>query len=251
MSYILEALKKSDQQRQQGATPTLNSVQLPVEENHRQPFPWLIALAVIVFIAGILIGWLQPWNSGQSAATVSPIAVKTPEASPPSMPRAPMNVPTDATATLARNPGQVPSPQTSPVMPLPAAASPAPVQSSPMPAARLAPPVVRNDSPAPAARTPVAPLREPVPTAPAKSAGAAEQNVIAKAELPPAILQELPSMSVALHAYSNKPSNRLVSINDKLLQEGDSLVPGLILEEVTRKDMIFTYKGFRFRQSVQ
>ncbi len=74
---------------------------------------------------------------------------------------------------------------------------------------------------------------------------------MAKAELPPAIQQELPPMAVSLHAYSGKPSNRLVGINDKLLQEGDALMPGLILEEVTRKDMIFSYKGYRFRQGVQ
>ena len=85
---------------------------------------------------------------------------------------------------------------------------------------------------------------------PAKSS-LPEQNVMAKAELPPAILQELPAMSVSLHAYSSKPGNRLVSINNRLLNEGDSLTPGLVLEEITRRDMIFTYKGYRFRQPVQ
>ena len=58
-------------------------------------------------------------------------------------------------------------------------------------------------------------------------------------------------MSVSLHAYSSKPGNRLVSINNRLLNEGDSLTPGLVLEEITRRDMIFTYKGYRFRQPVQ
>ena len=72
-----------------------------------------------------------------------------------------------------------------------------------------------------------------------------------KAELPPAVLQELPAMAVSLHAYSDKPGNRLVSINNQLLQEGDSLMPGLILERITPKDMIFSYKGFRFRQGMQ
>lgn len=232
MSYILEALKKSDQQRQQGAAPTLMSVPTPVEDTRQRTSPWLLTLAAIVFIAGILIGWLQPWKAGQTVATVTPpeerAAVKVLAVNPPSASPAPLSGPVDATV-VARNQGQVSPPQ--------------PLQVPQAPAVRA------TLSALPANHA--ASVKELAPAAPAKSPGATEQHVIAKAELPPAIQQELPGMAVSLHAYSSKPSNRLVSINDKLLQEGDSLVPGLVLEEITRKDMIFTYKGFRFRQGVQ
>ena len=112
-----------------------------------------------------------------------------------------------------------------------------------MPAA-AEPPVV-------AVRAHAAAMQEPRPATPVKAAAEAEQNVVTKDELPSAIQQELPAMSVSLHAYSSKPGNRLVGINNLLLQEGDSLAPGLILEHITQKDMIFSYKGFRFRQGVK
>ena len=114
------------------------------------------------------------------------------------------------------------------------------------------PAVVAATPPVVAVRTPAAAATpEPAVAGAAKSAPVPEQKVMAKAELPPAIQQELPAMSVSLHAYSAKPGNRLVSINNQLLNEGDSLTPGLVLQEITRQDMIFSYKGYRFRQSVQ
>ena len=250
MSYILEALKKSDQQRQQGAMPTLTSVQLPVEESSERTFPWLAALAAMVFIAGVLIGWLQPWRSEPPAAPVLPVAKRPPvqvvAANLPGAASAPLNAPVEPGTGLIRNPGQIPSPQSAPP---PSAQSPVVQAAQPRPPPIVAPPV-KNDFPAASVRIPVAAQRPPESAAPAKSAAVAEQNVMAKDDLPPAILQELPAMAVSLHAYSAKPGNRLVSINNQLLQEGDELVPGLTLEKITPKDMIFTYKGFRFRQGV-
>ena len=242
MSYILEALKKSDQQRQQGAAPGLTSIQLPVEETRQRTFPWLVALAAMVFIAGILIGWLQPWKA-------EPPAVRATEASLPRMAPAPLTAQVEPGAAPVRNPGQIQPPQSAPAAPRPSAPLPAVQTAQPRPTPMVAP-LVRNDFPAASVRIPAAAQRPPEPAAPAKSAAVAEQNVMAKEDLPPAILQELPAMAVSLHAYSAKPGNRLVSINNQLLQEGDALVPGLTLEKITPKDMIFTYKGFRFRQGV-
>jgi len=253
MSYILEALKKSDQQRQQGAMPTLTSVQLPVEESSERTFPWLAALAAMVFIAGVLIGWLQPWRSEPPAAPVLPVAKRPPvqvvAANLPGAASAPLNAPVEPGTGLIRNQGQIQPPQPAPAASRPSAPAPAVQAALPRPTPIVAP-LVKNDSPTAAVRIPAAALRQPEPAAPAKPAVVAEQNVMAKEDLPPAILQELPAMAVSLHAYSAKPGNRLVSINNQLLQEGDELVPGLTLEKITPKDMIFTYKGFRFRQGV-
>ena len=74
---------------------------------------------------------------------------------------------------------------------------------------------------------------------------------MARSDLPAAILQEVPKMTVSLHAYSSNPTSRLVGVNDQLLHEGDSLAPGLVLEQITPADMVFSYKGFRFRQGVR
>ena len=245
MSYILDALRKADQQRQQGAAPTLSSVQLPAEEAGPRVLPWLLGLAATVFIAGILIGWLQPWKAEPPPGplpAVEAFVAKAPAAAPQPLP-------------VPQPPRHQPVPP-APPLPAPApvaavAVAPAPVQTPPAVARPAMPAVVAATPPVVAVRTPAAATPEPVVAAAAKSAPVPEQKVMAKAELPPAIQQELPAMSVSLHAYSAKPGNRLVSINNQLLNEGDSLTPGLVLQEITRQDMIFSYKGYRFRQSVQ
>ena len=57
-------------------------------------------------------------------------------------------------------------------------------------------------------------------------------------------------MAIAMHMYSGKPGNRMTSINDRTLREGDELSPGLKLIEITPDGMIFSYKGYRFKKLI-
>jgi general secretion pathway protein B len=75
--------------------------------------------------------------------------------------------------------------------------------------------------------------------------------LIKLSELPIAIQQELPAMSITVHAYSSRPAERLVGINDRLLHEGDDVAPGLKLEQITPEGMILSYKGYNFRRGVR
>ena len=77
MSYILEALKKSDQQRQRGATPTLQVAQLTVAAPKRPVFIYYGLLAAVLLITGIMIGWLHPWQPEQPSLQTEPIAVES------------------------------------------------------------------------------------------------------------------------------------------------------------------------------
>ncbi len=47
------------------------------------------------------------------------------------------------------------------------------------------------------------------------------------------------------------PGARLVGINYRILREGDYVVPGLELQQITPDGMIFSFKGFRFRRGVK
>ena len=69
-------------------------------------------------------------------------------------------------------------------------------------------------------------------------------------ELPVSIQQELPALSISVHAYSAKPADRLVGINNRMLHEGDEVAPGLKLEQITPDGMILNYKGTSFRRGV-
>ena len=54
-----------------------------------------------------------------------------------------------------------------------------------------------------------------------------------------------------LSMYSSKPDERLAYINSKKLREGDSVMPGLMLEQITPDGMIFSYKGYRFKHGIR
>lgn len=228
MSYILDALRKSDQKRRQGAAPSLASVAILGEQTRRPTLLWFAFLAVALLIAGILIGWWRPWQAVQSPA--SPVlAVEQP-------------------AVRTRETRSVPvEPRYRASSPAPAQALAAPVQA-PVPAASAS--AAKPPQTAAAATEPAAPLATK-PSGAEPGLAMAEPKVLARADLPPAIQQEIPKMVVALHAYSSKPESRLVSVNDQLLHEGEALTPGLVLEEITPDGMVFSYKGYRFRHGVQ
>jgi general secretion pathway protein B len=85
-----------------------------------------------------------------------------------------------------------------------------------------------------------------------RSADAAqEQKVMSIYELPPAIQQEIPRMSISVHAYSPNLQDRVVMINDRMMREGQDLAPGLRLEQITPDGMIFSFGGYHFRKLLQ
>ena len=87
-----------------------------------------------------------------------------------------------------------------------------------------------------------------------KTAGSAElpqqQKAIPLAELPLMIQQEIPVMTIQIHSFSSKPENSIVSINSRLMKEGEALTPGLKLEQITPDGVIFSYKGYRFEHGI-
>ncbi len=208
MSYILEALRKSDKQRQRGMAPTLLTAQATVAAPRQPAFLWYVLLGGALVGAGMVIGWLRPWQPEQE-----PSARKS--------------------ASAARS------------APLPTSA----VIKQDLPA--LARTETHRAPPKAVAAVP----KQAATPAPQKPAGtgtgaAQEQSVMTMAELPLPIQQEIPGMSISVHAYSSQPRDRLVSINDRLLREGMSLAPGLTLEQITPDGMIFSYKGYRFSRRV-
>jgi len=200
MSYILDALKKSDQQRQRGATPTLPSAQATMAAPKQPVSLYYSMLAVILLGAGIAIGWLHPWQTEQAVAK-------------PSVAR-PAIADLGQTVQTART--------------VQAEMEAKPQQSWPTP------------PPAPAA--PVVSPGKPVGFADAGQ----EPKVQPLSELPLAIQNELPAMTMQLHSYSSKSGSSMVSINSRMLKEGESLSPGLRVEQITADGVIFSYKGYRF-----
>jgi general secretion pathway protein B len=229
MSYILEALKKSDQQRQRGATPTLQVAQVAAAAPKRPVLVYYGLLAAVLLGVGIMIGWLRPWQPEQPLAATAllgtePIVAPAPLTAPPEMP--------GKTAQEFPAPNSTRAGQAVPVAGAMKPGNPTLVSSAPNAAAPM-----------------------PDKSASEKSASIAgdaqEQKAIPMNELPLQIQREIPVITVQLHSYSSKPGERLVYINSTRLREGDSLMPGLTLEQITPDGMIFGYKGYRFQRGIR
>lgn len=252
MSYILDALKKAEQARGRGKAPDLFAVQSDDTPIARRPvWPWVVA-GLLVVNAAALSYWFQRRPAAASALP--------PELSPPQskvLPTAPVVASASPPVTIdlpARRPVQetrVPratKPATaSPVYPKAAPKKP----DAPRPADKL---IAKTEVMTPPAQT--APMNSP-PLAAAENAAsptsaetARDTRVLRLAELPVDVQQEVPRMAVSLHMYSGKPANRLVNVNDKTMHEGEELIPGLKLLEITPDGMVFSYKTYTFRKAI-
>lgn len=257
MSYILDALRKSDQQRQRGAAPTLMTVQATTEEMRKPGLLTYGLIAVFMAVSGGVIGWLRPWQEPsppaiEVVAKSNAVHANAPVVGSPATPGRPSDLPA---LSRPRLPEPVMKPQhAQPVQ--------KPERTVPAPARKSAPPELPAPAPAPAVSTSpraVAAVSQETPppvTENKADAGAPEavvqvHGVVAISELPLAIQREIPTMSVQVHAYSDMPAERMVGINDLLLKEGDLLAPGLKLELITPDGMVFGYKQYHFRHGVQ
>jgi general secretion pathway protein B len=229
MSYILEALKKSDQQRQRGATPTLQAAQVTAAAPKRPLFIHYSLFATVLIAAGIMIGWLHPWQTEQ--APIETISIDAESRISIPLATAPAPVPSAMPGSTAQ---EFTVPNLKPV-------------AQPVLAASTKKPNNLALGNSETSSTAVSTLD--------KSAGRSDvvlgQEAIPMNELPLQIQQELPAMTVQLHAYSSIPSERLVSINSIRLREGGSLMLGLRLEQITPDGMILSYKGYRFQRGIR
>ncbi|MGZ8302449.1 MAG: general secretion pathway protein GspB [Telluria sp.] len=216
MSYILEALKKAQAERQLGNAPTIHAAPLhPVAAPApASRTPLLIGLGAGVLAAAAMYALMRP----------APAPVAAVPAVPP--------------VTLAAAPAVLlPAPVAAPV--------PEPVPA-PMPRAETPPPKPRK----PEAK-PVAVARAPEPKAPVAAPAAApapaEDSAPALSQLPEAIQREVPQIAVGGYIYSPNPADRLLLIDKVLRREGEEVAPGLTLERLLPKAAVLNFRGYRYR----
>ena len=235
MSYILDALKKSDQQRQRGTAPTLLTPQLTVP-GPRQARLMLNGAAVAVLLCtGIAVGWLRPWQPDRAAS-----------------------VRETAGARLTTPPARLVAQVAAPRLPEVAGARDRPALASAGAALSSDAPRLAGDAPRPALPRPAAaaPLDE-APAVPERSNAAVAadagqgKKVLALGELPASIQQELPAISISFHVYSRNPKERRVMINGAMVAQGEAVAPGLSLDEITPDGVILAYNGYHFRRGVR
>jgi general secretion pathway protein B len=275
MSFILDALKKSELERQRQTIPGLMDAG-PLERRPRFPL-WAVALVVLlgVNLAVLLVVLLRSTPSSTHANRgMGPPFASMPASSPPgaSLPAAPAaSAPAEAPAVSASAEG--PAVPTPPVVESPQAAPPAhaakhfsPMEDAPVYAPEIPPDDAaavasaeseraREESGsaaldrAAAARgsaTPARPAhtRDPVLTADEEKADEEVLPTISEIDLSgqPA----LPDLHLDVHVFAAKPADRFVYINMRKYREGSALADGLTLERIRRDGVVLNYHGLRF-----
>jgi general secretion pathway protein B len=234
MSYILDALRRADAERQHGQVPGLNAApSVPVRG--ASPLQgalrwWLLGLAVLCGVAALAAaGWWWGSRPAGSAAGQGGAVAALPMAAP---------------AAVSGVGSSVPVPHTSapPVPPAPAAPAPA--------AAALPPtlPVVVSAAPAPAIAAaavvpPAATVAPPAPP-PTPAADTTPKPLLLSA-LPPDQRRALPPLAVSGAVWSSSAASRFVMLDGQLVREGDTVVPGLVLERIHPKSAVLRWRDLR------
>ncbi|MGX9218298.1 general secretion pathway protein GspB [Massilia varians] len=232
MSYILEALKKAQAERQLGNAPTIHapppSYASADTRSSRKPVIIGIAAGALVVALGALFLLRQP--APAPTVQVASAPAPAPVAAPVAVPAAPV------------------------VAALPAAPEPAAPAKPEAPVKPKAPPVSAKPpapAPKPAPRAePVEALPEParpVLVAAAPAAPSAEDHIGPLQSLPESVQREIPKVSFGGYIYSPNPAERLLLVDKMLRREGEEVAPGLVLERLLPKAAIMNYRGSRYR----
>lgn len=241
MSFILDALKKSESDRQRQSGPSLFEVKV-APPRRRLPI-WAAAIAVLLGINVIVISWMLLRHPAASQPTAA-----APQASPAPAPPGRDVIRDAPVARAAATPpvrGPTPSGQA-------AASTQAPAQVTTPPAARGSGPA---SPPAPAAgataqsASPPAAGDNPGDYAPAVEPGSAASGAAA-GDLPLyqqiVVSDGLPALHLDLHVFANRPKDRFVMINMHRLGEGDSLPSGVRVDAIRPDGAVLTFRGTQF-----
>jgi general secretion pathway protein B len=250
MSFILDALKKSENERQRQIGPSLADIPMRRAKADR-PW-WAVAVAALLVVnLGVLIVVLTRNDKPDSPATVQPAPQSPPQTTPSQQqPRpAPQSSTPRANVSQAEIMGSPPRVDPSvrsladeanadaDLLPEEAMIDPALAGAATVPAG---PPVVRqitppNVAPLPAGSTFAARTREP-----------AHEEMLPTHSSLTASGTNLPDMKLDIHVYSAQPAERFVFVNMRKYVEGQSLSEGPLLERITPDGAVLNQRGTRF-----
>lgn len=237
MSYILDALKKADAERERGTVPGLHSQHMGQEDDDDDdgdapartlsPLVWVgagVGLCVIALLSWKLLSRETPPEVVSSPQSAPDVATATAPSMQPAMPPA-------QPARMTRD--QVPPPVSPPMERALAQPHNAPPLARETRQAAVAPP------PAPAVVARAAP--NATGTAPAAPA-----RIPTLSELPDDVRRDIPQLVIGGAMYSETPSSRMLIINSQVFHEGDQPYQGLVLEEIRLKSAVFKYRSYRY-----
>jgi len=242
MSFILDALKKSENDRQRQASPALFEVKVAAP---RRKFPlWAAGLAVLLGINMLVLAWVmlrrpegpQPLGQAAPAALAQPMAAN---GAPPGMVTVPATVTLPTTVNIPISSAPSVSLNSAPAEPGVAGRSQVPPLTD-EPVLQGHEPAVPPDYDQDDYRPAITP-QQAGEIAARRRAGElpSRDEVLAQGDA-------LPDLRLDLHVYAANPTERFVFINMRKLREGESLPEGVRVDEITRNGVELSYRGRRF-----
>lgn len=280
MSYILEAIRRSEEARHKRLMPAVSTIHATqpagargVPRTLQAGFAMLLAAAFMAAAIFALGFWLR---QAQDAGPLAPLAPAPPPTAAPASPDPRMQTaaepaappPADATPPAeAGNPAAAPAAQTNAAAPAePAPSVPVGVRPAAAPGATgeakaedrrprrpysspaEGEPAKAKREPKSQAARPTAPGAAPVEAPPAAPQPPAPELVTATAlrDLEPSVQRTLPSIAITLHRYAPAPEARMIRVNGRVAREGDVVAGDLAVAEITRNGVVFVIGDHRF-----
>jgi len=233
MSYILDALKKSDQERKRGDVPNLQTIHIPLT-NEPQTSWYLYGL--ISFLLLLLAFVLGAMISGKDSTEHVYVAEKNDQ----------MVTESSEAPVLSATPGYAVEKEFGSVKKIGVnirdTEETKEIKADRKPGQAQA--VVTKIQPTQVKTSSVAPKAGPETGIPDLS------DIPYLQEMADYKQQSIPEMSFAGHVYSTNPGSRSVIINGYAMSEGDAIVEGINVVEITRSGVVFSLHGELFRVDI-
>ena len=227
MSYILDALRRAESERDRGQVPGLNAQPAPgpTTATPTRPIAVVPVLALglgLLLLAG-LAWWAWPRGTVPTPASVPANGGAAATAGVASaVPEAVVTVPAPAVTA----PGPVATPESLP-LPLPVVVSaPPPPPPLPLPSPRSA------TLPSPATSTPAA-----EPTSGPRTVRLADLTAQQRRDWPP--------LTLGGAVHSDNPASRFIIVNGQLVREGEEAAPGVTVERIDARAAILRWRDLR------
>ncbi len=225
MSFILDALRKSEHDRERRTLPGL--VERPVSGAPPSKLPYvLVGLGILLLVNFVVLGVVL-LRAPAPALPLAPGADARAVAPPP--------------AVVAVRRGVESAPRTRPLDSEAADAEPDAYEVRPPPGLRAT-----SDPSLGAERRIVTPSRAAPDRNADRSSERDNERVAAVNDLPEQVAAGLPSFNIDLHVYGDTPAQRFVVLNGQRLREGGQLREGPILDRITPDGAILSFHGHRF-----
>jgi general secretion pathway protein B len=222
MSFILDALKKSEAERQRQSVPGL--MEAGIVARRRGLPPWAIAICVLLGL-NVLILAAMLFRQGAPAVTAKAPATAVPAPAAPPRPAA-----ASADASGSHFSPLDTAPTYAPEIPVDEPAEGTPAAGGP-------PPVARRERVDPSLGS---------AAVPADGGGQPDEVLPEMSELNLSGAQALPELHLDVHVYATNPADRFVYLNMRKYREGALVADGLTLERIRRDGIVLNYQGLRF-----